>query len=245
MEHLHIGTTGWQYPDWKETFYPKDMNPGDYLEHYSTEFNAVEINSTYYQLPKSEAVAGWYRNTPKNFLFCPRLIRALTENHELNTNENLLKAFLGHFITLELSLGPIIVEIPPSISLEHPHVLPFLDMLGGFSHSYTFVIEARHLSWANPKAAEMCETRGLAWSISDFCGQFPTIQKTLSNNAYLRFHGTNNIDQSNYSHETLGHCAEKAKQWLSENKQVFVFFNNHFGGHALENAREFQSLMFE
>ncbi len=243
MERLYIGTAGWQYPEWKKTFYPKGMSQTQYLNYYSSVFNAVEINSSYYQLPRPETVIGWKLHTPEAFLICPRLIRAITLKKKLKNGDNLLKSFLGHFQALEDRLGPIIIEIPPTITFEHENVKPFLDMLGRFSHHYTFVIEPRHISWMNPKASSICEEHFLTWSISDFCGRFPTIQKTIGDKIYLRFHGTDDLEQACYETETLENCAEKVKHWLEEGKFVYVCFNNHFGGYALENALEFQKLV--
>lgn len=243
MERIFIGTAGWQYPEWKKSFYPKGTQQRSYLKHYSTVFNAVELNSSYYQLPNPETVIEWKNRTPKNFQLCPRLIQAITMKKRLKTGGNLLKAFLGHFMPLEDRMGPVIIEIPANIPFEHQNVEPFLDMLSRFSHHYTFVIEPRHLSWMNPKAAEMCEERELTWSISDFCGKIPTIQKTIGDKVYLRFHGTDDLYQSRYHTRTLEHCAEKVFHWVEEGKLVYVLFNNNFGGFALENAREFQELV--
>ena len=116
-------------------------------------------------------------------------------------------------------------------------------MIGQFSKGYTFVIEPRHISWANPKAAELCQNLGLTWSISDFCGKFPTIQKITGDKVYLRFHGADTANESKYTKKSLSNCADKVKGWLDANKQVYVFFNNNLGGHALKNALQFQALV--
>lgn len=245
MERLYIGTAGWQYPEWKETFYPKGLPQSQYLKYYSSIFNAVELNSSYYQLPRPETVIEWKLKTPKSFLICPRLIQAITLKKKLKKGDNLLKAFLGHFQNLEERLGPIIIEIPPAIEFEDENVKPFLDLLGRFSQHYTFVIEPRHLSWMSPEASSLCEELSLTWSISDFCGRFPTIQRVIGKSVYLRFHGTDDLNLARYETETLENCAEKVKHWLDEGKSVYVFFNNNFGGYALENATEFQALIVE
>jgi len=243
MERLFIGTAGWQYPEWKNSFYPRGMPTSQFLTHYSSVFNAVELNSSYYRLPRPETIMEWKVRTQSNFKLCPRLIQAITFKNKLKKGDNLLKAFLGHFLPLDDRLGPVVIEIPKDIAFTHENVEPFLDMLGRFSHHYTFVIEPRHVSWMDPRAGKMCEERELTWSISDFCGRIPTIQKTIGDKVYLRFHGTQDLNESRYTVDTLLYCAEKVKHWLEEGKTVYVFFNNNFGCYALDNAKEFQKLV--
>lgn len=245
MERLYIGTAGWQYPEWKNSFYPRGMSASQYLTHYSTVFEAVELNSSFYRLPRPETILEWKSRTPSDFRLCPRLIQAITLKNKLKKGDNLLKAFLDHFLPLEERLGPVVIEIPQEIYFTHENVEPFLDMLGRFSHHYTFVIEPRHISWMNPKAAEICEERELTWSISDFCGRIPTIQKTIGDKVYMRFHGTKDLKDSRYSVDTLFYCSEKVLHWLEEGRTVYVFFNNHFGGHSLQNAKEFKKLILK
>ncbi len=243
MENLYIETSGWQYPEWKGRFYPNEMPANKQLKHYSSMFNSVELNSSYYQFPKLENISEWKILTTNDFLICPRLIQTMTLKKRLKGGDNMLKAFLAHFHHLEDQLGPIIVEIPSTIPFEHPNVHPFLEMLGRFSNGYTFVIEPRHISWTNPKASTLCQEKGLTWSISDFCGKFPTIQKVTGDSVYLRFHGTDQLQQSKYTEKTLKNSAEKVKNWIASGKQVYVFFNNTHEDHALENARQFKSLV--
>ncbi|ADI37525.1 DUF72 domain-containing protein [Waddlia chondrophila] len=243
MKRLYIGTAGWQYPEWKHSFYPRGMPTSQFLTYYSEIFDAVELNSSYYRLPRPETIIEWKMRTPSDFKICPRLIQAITFKNKLKKGDNLLKAFLDHFLPLEERLGPVVIEIPENIYFTDENVEPFLDMLGRFSHHYTFVIEPRHVSWMDPNAGKMCEERELTWSISDFCGRIPTIHKTIGSKIYLRFHGTHDLKNSEYTVDTLQYCAAKVQHWLEEGKTVYVFFNNHFGGFALENAKEFKKLI--
>src|SRR5512137_1590214 len=110
---LHVGTSGWSYKHWAEVFYPKDIRSDKYLEYYITRFACVELNSSFYNLPRETTVAGWMNRTPGTFRFCPKLSRLITHQMQLVNIEEALQRFFYVFEIMKDRLGPVLVQLPP------------------------------------------------------------------------------------------------------------------------------------
>lgn len=108
---LFIGTSGWSYKHWSGIFYPENIKPGQYLEHYLTKFDFVELNSSFYHLPKETTIAGWMQRTPDNFKFCPKLSRFITHQKRLLQIEEPLEKYFALFDKMKIRLGPVLIQL--------------------------------------------------------------------------------------------------------------------------------------
>jgi uncharacterized protein YecE (DUF72 family) len=144
---LYIGTSGWSYQHWSGIFYPIDIQPDKYLEHYITKFNCVELNSSFYHLPRDTTISGWAKRTPEKFRFCPKMSRFITHQMRLAKIEEPLKKYFDLFKGMRMRLGPILVQLPPGLSYNKSLVVDFLGTLKNQYFEYRFAIEIRHKSW--------------------------------------------------------------------------------------------------
>lgn len=239
---IHIGTSGFSYPHWKEVFYPKNVKDREFLEYYATKFNTVELNVSFYRLPNETVISGWKKRVPKNFFFCPKLSRYITHVKRLNDVKEPLQLFLKRFGSLKSKLGPILVQLPPKLKFDSPQVLPFLKLLKKYK-SYKFALEARDESWICQKAMKNLEENNIIWVIADSGGRYPSLVSTTAKHVYFRFHGPAGLYSSKYPKKILTKYANIAKKWLQDGKDIWAYFNNDAQGYAVQNALEFEKLI--
>ncbi len=241
-KHVHIGTSGFSYSDWQGLFYPPEVKSKTYLEYYATQFDCVELNSCFYHLPKKEVVQGWYNRTPGDFRFCPKLSRLITHIHKLKSPD-LLHAFFNVFEPLKEKLGPVLIQLPPSLKVDAPQVEPFFRFLQSRYGKFLFAVEARHPSWISEEAYHLLKTYQLEWVISDSGGVYPSAPIVIGKIVYLRFHGPRDLYSSDYPIDILQAYALLVRELLQQKKKIWAFFNNDVHGYAVKNAREFRQLV--
>ncbi len=240
---LFTGTSGWSYKHWKDVFYPAEVRPSGYLEYYLTKFSCVELNASFYHLPKESTVEGWVRRTPDNFRFCPKLSRFITHQKRLAGCEEALDRFMELFEGMKNRLGPLLIQLPPGMTFDGPLIMDFLDLLGKYSGRHRFALEVRHPSWITDSFFELLRQHQVAFVIADSGGRFPFHEAVTSDFVYLRFHGPENLYASDYDESTLQWYAEKIAEWLRSDLEVWVFFNNDYHGYAVKNALRINELV--
>jgi uncharacterized protein YecE (DUF72 family) len=243
LSGLFIGTSGWSYKHWIGVFYPENLKPVQLLEYYFSQFDCVELNSSFYHLPKKSTVEGWLKRTPESFLFCPKLSRFITHRQRLVHVENSLKKFFDVFAGLKAKLGPVLIQLPPGLSYNQVNVCSFLKLLSDGYSDYRFAIEVRHKSWICEEFNNLLCQYGIAFVIADSGNRFPYHEDVTADFIYLRFHGPENLYASDYTEEKLVGYATKISGWLIEGKEVWAFFNNDFGGYAIKNAARLKELV--
>ncbi|GAB4231089.1 MAG: DUF72 domain-containing protein [Chlamydiales bacterium] len=242
MNKLHVGTSGWSYDHWKEVFYPKDLASENYLDFYQKHFDCVELNTSFYHLPKHQMILDWNEKTEDDFFFCPKVSRYITHQKKLNDFEEPLRNFLERFRPMKKKLGLILVQFPSQIKLDNPNIEKFLSFTRKF-WSWKFAVEARHESWISNRTKELLQEKKAAWVIANSGGHYPEMKAVIGDTVYLRFHGPGELYASKYDKKTLSHYAKKAEKWLSEGKEVWAFFNNDHQGYAVENAKTFREML--
>jgi uncharacterized protein YecE (DUF72 family) len=243
LEHLHIGTSGWSYAHWSVIFYPEDVKPARYLEHYVTAFDCVELNASFYRIPSIKTVEGWARRTPASFRFCAKMSRFITHQKKLVDAAESIDRFLAVFDPLRDRLGPFLVQLPPSLRFDPGIADPFLQLLASHRNIGEFTLEARHESWFTPESISLLRHYGIAAVIADSGGRFPGAEVLTNSIVYLRFHGPDGHYHASYTTDALMTYARKITGWLAEGRQVWAFFNNDFDGHAVHNAHELKALI--
>jgi uncharacterized protein YecE (DUF72 family) len=243
LERVHIGTSGWSYKHWSGIFYPEEVMPAKYLEHYVTAFDCVELNASFYRLPGIKKVEGWARRTPSSFRFCAKMSRFITHQKKLVDAEEPLERFLAVFAPLRDRLGPFLVQLPPSLHFDPGIAGAFLHLLDSHRNIGEFALEARHESWFTPDSISLLKYYGIANVIADSGGRFAGGELRTHSIVYLRFHGPDGRYHNSYTTGALEIYARKIIGWLSEGCRVWAFFNNDFEAHAIHNARELKALV--
>jgi uncharacterized protein YecE (DUF72 family) len=243
IERLHVGTSGWSYKHWSGIFYPEDVKPAKYLEHYVTVFDCVELNASFYRMPNIKTVQGWARRTPASFRFCAKMSRFITHQKKLVDETEPLDRFLSVFHPLSSRIGPFLVQLPPGLRFDPDKADAFFHLLASRRNICEFALEARHDSWFAPESVSLLKHYGIANVIADPGGRFAGSEVPTNSLVYLRFHGPDGHYHDSYTTGALEIHARKIFGWLSQGCHVWAFFNNDFNGHAVHNARELKGLI--
>jgi uncharacterized protein YecE (DUF72 family) len=240
---IHIGMSGWSYWDWKKIFYPEKMKSTDWLGVYAQSYNTTEINSSFYHLPKAKTISGWAAKVPENFKFCPKISRYLTHILKLKNPEEPLQLFFEVFEPIEHMLGPVLIQLPPSLKYEPAVVEAFFEILKHKYNKYKFAIEARHITWLEKEPIKLMKKFNVAWVISQSGVGFPYLEEITADNIYVRFHGPGKLYASSYPDQMLRAYSVKFKKWIKEGHSIWAYFNNTYQGIALNNANTLKEMM--
>lgn len=244
-KRVFVGTSGYNYPHWRNgVFYPSDLPQKRWLEFYCEHFDTVELNVTFYRLPSREVFEGWYRRTPKTFLFALKGSRFVTHIKRLKGCREPLALFLDRAGPLKEKLGVILWQLPPRFRFDKERFEAFGALLSTLPRSKTLrhAFEFRDPSWFCGEAFALLRTFGFAFCIAHGAG-FPMAEEISADFVYLRLHGGAILYGSNYSKEELQEWVGKIAKWRKEGKTVFVYFNNDAFGFAVQNALKLKSLL--
>ncbi len=236
---IRIGTSGWHYNHWIGRFYPEKLPKDRWLEHYAQFFNTVEINSTFYHLPREQTMVNWHDRVPAHFLFAVKASRYITHVKRLNDPQESLQRFLDLAGLLKRRLGPILYQLPPSLHKNLGRLDAFLASLPKRDHA---VFEFRHASWYDQETFDLLNRRGVALCVHDMGDKAPP-RIVTGRVAYVRFHGINGRYGGNYPDHVLQDWAGWLKSQVGTVRAVYAYFNNDAEGHALENARTLKRMM--
>ncbi len=241
--NINIGISGWSYKEWKNIFYPAGLKSTDWLSFYATVFNIAEINSSFYHLPRRQVVEGWTKKVPAGFLFCPKVSNYITHVKKLKAPEETLPRFFEAFEPIQQQLGPILIQLPPSLPFDHDTVDHFFTILRENYSRYHFALEVRHSSWLAKGGLELLSKYNIAFVISQSGNYFPYAEVVTSQNIYVRFHGPGALYNSDYDEESLQRFAALFRKWMASGNHLWVFFNNTMQGHAIQNALRLRALV--
>jgi len=228
---IRIGTSGWSYAEWRGGFYPRGLAAKDWLARYATEFSTVELNASFYRLPAPEQFAKWAAQVPDDFLFAVKAPRLITHLHRLQYCAGPLADFLDAARALGGKLGPVLYQLPPTLTYDAALLDAFTAAL---PRKISSVIEFRHGSWFRDETFAILEKNRVSLCVSDFPGSAAPLHVTAPP-AYLRFHGGKRY-RANYPPSALQQTAQQLRAWSEEGIPSFVYFNNTAAGHAVENA---------
>lgn len=235
----HIGTSGWSYDHWAGLFYPQDLPAKARLSHYVKFFSTVEINNTFYHLPKEATFQAWHESVPPDFLFAVKASRFITHVKRLKEPAEPLNNFLSRANLLKNNLGPTLFQLPPGWALN---LIRFEEFISQLPSGFVFAFEFRNKSWYDTRVYDLMEKAGLTFCIHDMAGSVSPVMAT-SNQVYIRFHGTAAGYSGKYSRDQLRGWAGKVLDFLKKGAQVYIYFNNDAFGFAIENAGELERLL--
>ena len=234
---IRVGTSGWTYPHWRNIFYPLACQKSRWLEYYSEHFDTVELNATFYRLPKAKTVEGWKRRTPDFFLWAVKANKYITHTKRLRESKEPLERFYSVASALEEKLGPILFQLPPSLPFDEERFRGFCRCLNG---SHRHALEVRHPSWMSDRVFAILEEHNIAFCISDTAGRYPFHEAVTADFMYVRLHGSKKLYASDYSEGELQAWAQRIKQW---GKDTYLYFDNDFEGYAVGNAKRLKEIL--
>jgi uncharacterized protein YecE (DUF72 family) len=239
---VRVGCSGWNYASWKDEFY--DGRPARlWLGHYAEHFETVEINNTFYRLPKRDAVAAWERTAPPGFTFAVKTSRYLTHIKRLRDLGPGLERFYERIEPLRTSpkLGPLLWQLPPNFQRDDERLAAALARLDRTPERHCF--EFRHPSWFADDVYALLEEHGVALVIADR----PEIRSFQAHRftaawTFVRFHYGSRGRRGNYSETELREWAGRLRAWSAE-VDVFAYFNNDWEVFAVRNALRLKELL--
>ena len=235
---VRIGCSGWNYPHWREVVYPKGLPPARWLEHYATLFDTVEVNNTFYRLPKRDSVARWVEQTPEDFVFTVKASRYLTHVKRLTDLGPGVQRFYERIEPLVRSpkLGPVLWQLPANFRRDEERLSAALERLPAARHCFEF----RHESWFAPEIYELLRAHGVALVIGDHPERSFQSHELTIDWTFIRFHYGHRGRNGNYSERELEQWAGRIDAWRSR-VEVYAYFNNDWQGFAIRNARLLKS----
>ncbi|MCM5678184.1 DUF72 domain-containing protein [Schlegelella sp. S2-27] len=237
------GTAGWSVPRSVAGRFP---GPGTHLARYARLFPAVEINSSFYRPHRQETYARWAASVPAGFRFAVKLPRSITHEQRLRGIRAPLDAFLAEVAGLGDALGPLLVQLPPSLRFDSRAAAGFFDLLREL-HAGPVVCEPRHATWFEPQADELLKRQRVGRVAADPAPVPPAARPggwlgPADNGAgavvYWRWHGTPRMYWSAYEPAQLQAWADEVQRW-SPQADAWCIFDNTAAGAAIENAFDF------
>jgi uncharacterized protein YecE (DUF72 family) len=233
LKPVHIGCSGWNYAHWRERVYPKGLPASRWLEHYATLFDTVEVNATFYRLPRREAVARWVEQTPQEFTFAVKASRYLTHVKRLTDLGSGIERFYERIepLTASPKMGPVLWQLPANFHRDDERLENALGALPRGRHCFEF----RHESWFTPAVYELLRTRGVALVIGDHPQRPFQTHELTADWTFVRFHYGKRGRNGNYSESELEDWCDRIAGWR-RSVEVFAYFNNDWLGYAVKNA---------
>lgn len=235
----YIGTSGWVYRHWYEVFYPDDIKSTELLKFYAKHFKTVELNASFYHLPKPSVFAGWYKKTPKDFLFAVKVSRYITHIKKLRDIKEPWQRFINSAKELKEKLGPILFQLPPFLKANSKVLEKALKVL---PKKYKYAFEFQHETWFDKEIYDILKKYNIALCMAD-SPNFPLKKEITADFTYLRFHGSQSLYGSKYTDKELKTWAKEIKVWLSKGIDVYAYFNNDAEGYAIEDAKSLIELL--
>ena len=237
---VHIGCSGWNYPDWRERVYPHGLPPSRWLSHYATLFDTVEVNSTFYRLASRDAVASWVKQTPDDFVFALKASRYLTHVKRLTEMERGAARFYERIEPLvgTPKLGPIVWQLPANFHRDDERLAAALERLPAGRHAFEF----RHSSWFVPEVYALLRAHGAALIIGDHPERPFQTHELTADWTFIRFHQGRRGRRGSYSESELRTWQPRISQWRRR-VEVYAYFNNDWDAFAVRNALRLKEML--
>ena len=237
---VRIGTSGWVYPHWRETFYPKGLPQSGWLEHYAERFNTVELNNPFYRQPERATFERWRRAVPDDFVYAVKLNRFLTHLKRLNVD----RAMVARSYDTMAGLGPkaavVLVQLPARFRFDADRVARFFAAVAPRRRRHA--LGPRDASWLTDEAIAVLRERSVALCIID-TPKWPTRGSVTADFVYLRFHGQTRLYGSSYDDHALRAWAERIRLWRAAGLDVYAYFNNDERAYAPRDALRLRELV--
>jgi len=237
---VFVGTSGWTYKDWRESFYPLHVSKKAWLHWYATQFTTTEINGSFYRTPSLEAVKAWWQQTPDNFVFAWKASKFITHWKRLSDKcRSSLALMETRLKVLGSKLGPVLFQLPPRFQADREKLAGFLQLL---NQRRKYAFEFRHESWYEPAILDLLRDFGAALCISDH-HDAPAPWMLTAPHVYIRGHGPTGRYKDRYPVKTLRLWARTVRSWQRERRNIFCYFDNDQKTAAPQDAVKLTQLL--
>ena len=236
---LWIGTSGWHYKHWLGNFYPEKLASAKMLPFYCERFDTVELNNSFYRLPKRPALETWREITPEDFCFAAKGSHFLTHMKKLKDPEQGLGRYFEAIEVLQHKLGPILWQLPPNWTVDQERLANFIACLPKY-HNYAF--EFRNPTWNVFETYDLLRRNEIAYCAFHLAGFQSPIEVT-ADFAYVRLHGPGGKYQGSYDDAALGEWSGRINNWSRDLKAVYVYFDNDQSGYAAADALRLKKML--
>jgi uncharacterized protein YecE (DUF72 family) len=242
---LYLGTSGWSYADWEGSLYPVALPSASRLAEYVKHFATVEIDSTFYGTPRRSAVEKWREIVPEGFLFAAKFPQEVTHEKNLVDTRSEAETFVHTMQALEDRLGPLLLQLPPSFTVEGMGVLE--DFLSTLPQGPRYAVEVRHRSWLGSDLPALLREHGVALTLVDY-PRMPRMEEATTDFAYIRWLGNRREFPEGHTHlkknrdDDLTWWSDLVDRFLEEDRTVFAYANNHYQNHSPSTLERFLEL---
>lgn len=216
---IFVGTSGYNYPEWRGSFYPEKLPASKMLEYYAERFETVEVNYTFYRVPTPALLEGWGTRTPDNFRFTLKAPRRITHDARLRHCEDLTQNFCRTARTLGAKLGSLLFQLPPTFKRDDVALAEFLELLPEGTRA---AFEFRHASWHDDAVFELLKKRDAALCVAD-SEKMSTPVVTTASYAYFR------LRDDGYEPSDISRWASTIRE-LSHGRDAYVYFKHEEEG---------------
>ena len=245
---LYLGTSGWSYSDWEGTVYPPATPAGSRLAEYVKRYATVEIDSTFYGTPRPSTVQRWREISPEGFLFAAKFPQEITHERNLVGCERETLDFIRTMAGLDDKLGPLLLQLPPSFTVEGLDVLD--DFLAALPQGFRYAVEVRHRSWLASDLTKMLHEREAALVLVDY-PRMPRMEEATADFSYVRWLGDRREFPSGHTglkkerDDDLRWWSGVVGRFLEEGRTVFAYANNHYQNHSPSTLERFEEIRRE
>ena len=236
---IRIGCSGWVYRHWRGLFYPEKLAVKRWFAHYASEFDTVEINNSFYRLPKPATFDAWREQAPPGFRYAVKANRFLTQAKKLKDCEEPLERMMAPFRHLSETLGPVLYQLPPRFRLNLERLERFLEIV---PRDVVNVFEFREPSWHDDAVFTLLERYGASFCAHDMPGCVSP-RLAVGPIAYVRFHGGIGKYWGRYPDERLLEWTEWMVEQAKAGREVWAYFNNDPEAHAIHDAQTLRAMV--
>lgn len=231
---VRIGTSGWSYNHWAGVLYPPGLPAARRLARYAEVFDTVELNASFYRWPRDATFEGWRDQLPPGFTMSVKAHRGLTHYRRLASPEPWIERFERCWDLLGDHHGVLLVQLHPEQRRDDACLDAFLRAVPA---SIRVAVELRHPSWNDPAVYALLESRRAAYVVMSGAG-LPCIPRATTDLVYVRMHGPDPhaLYAGSYPQRDLLWWAGLVAEWAGDGRDVWLYFNNDLGGHAVRNA---------
>lgn len=249
---VRVGISGWRYPSWRGTFYPRGLAQRAELAYASRRLRTIEINGSFYSLQRPSSYRAWHDETPEDFVFAVKGGRFITHNKKLVGCEAPLANFFGSgVLALREKLGPILWQLPPQLGFDADRLAAFFALLPRTTaeaarlarrhderlrwppfleldadRPLRHALEVRHETFADPAFLRVLRAHDVALCVADTADRWPALEGVTSDFVYVRLHGDRELYVSGYGKRSLDRWAERLAAWRRRGLDVYVYFDN-------------------
>ncbi|PZS25762.1 MAG: DUF72 domain-containing protein [Pseudonocardiales bacterium] len=253
-----VGISGWTYPPWRGVFYPRTLPHRAELNYAASQLSSIEINGSFYSLQLPSSYRTWHDQTPDDFVFSVKGGRFITHMKKLREPQvSLANFFASGVLALRGKLGPFLWQLPPNFGFNPVRLAEFFANLPRSTGEAAWLarrhddrlkdraltdtdadrplrhaMEVRHDSFKTPEFTELLREHHIAVVVADTAGKWPLIAEVTTDFAYVRLHGDKELYVSGYSDEALDSWATKIREWMGDNRDAYVYFDNDVKVHA-------------